>query len=59
MATLEPTQIEVGTGNGYRWITGYYVINPAGEKLFPPVRRAEAIAICRREGWDYQIKKIL
>lgn len=52
-ATFEVTQIEVGTGNGYRWATAYYVIKPTGEKLFPPMVRAEAIAYCKAEGWDH------
>lgn len=46
--------MEVGTGEpGYKWVTGFHIITPDGAKLYPPVRRAEAIAICKREGWDH------
>lgn len=46
--------MEVGTGEpGYKWVTGYYVIKPDGKKLFPPMRRSEAIAFCKAQGWDH------
>lgn len=49
--TLEPTRIEVGTGEpGYRWVDGVYIVRATG-KLYPPMRVREAKAICKREGW--------
>ena len=51
LARLEPTQIEVGTGRGYRWAPGYHVITPDGAKLYPPVPLAEARAMCAASGW--------
>ena len=51
MAHFEPTQIEVGTGNGYRWSPAVYIITPDGAKLFPPMLITEARAYCKREGW--------
>jgi len=50
-ATLERTQMERGTGRGYRWTEGFYVIKPSGEKLFPPMLLREAREFCRRQGW--------
>lgn len=52
-AKFEVTQIEVGTGTGYRWATAFYVIKPTGEKLYPPMRRREAIDYCKSQGWDH------
>ena len=45
------TQIEVGTGHGYRWAQAVYIVPPEGGVLYPPVRECEARAICKREGW--------
>ncbi len=54
-ATFEVTQTEIGTGEpGYRWVTAFHIITPYGSKLYPPVVRREAIAICKREGWDWR-----
>lgn len=53
-AIFEPTQIEIGTGSGYRWVPAVYVIRPDGAKLYPPVPRWEAKQICQREGWSYR-----
>lgn len=50
-ARLERTQMEVGTGRGYRWTEGYFIIKPTGEKLYPPMLLTEARAYCKREGW--------
>ena len=50
-AILEPTQIEVGNGHGYRWAPAYYIITPDGRKLYPPMQGREARAYCQREGW--------
>ena len=50
-ARFEATRIEVGTGNGYRWADGVYIIKPNGDKLYPPMLISEARAICKREGW--------
>lgn len=47
---FENTQIEVGTGNGYRWTYGVYIVRPDG-KLYPPILESEARRICKREGW--------
>ena len=51
-AILEPTQIEVGTGRGYRWAPAYYIITPTGAKLYPPMVGSKAREYCRREGWQ-------
>jgi hypothetical protein len=32
----------------YRWTTGYYVVNPAGAKVYPPVLRSEAYDLARQ-----------
>lgn len=31
----------------YRWTTGYYVVDHAGSKIYPPVRRSEAYGLAR------------
>lgn len=51
-ARLEPTRMEVGTGEpGYRWADGCFVINPEGQKLYPPFTISEAKAFCKKQGW--------
>lgn len=49
---LRGDMIEVGTGKpGYRWVQGYYEINPEnGNRVYPPVTRREAQARARRDG---------
>jgi hypothetical protein len=47
---FEATQIEVGTGNGYRWAPAVLIVKSDG-KLYPPVLISEARQICKREGW--------
>lgn len=31
----------------YRWTNGYYVVDHAGSKIYPPVRRSEAYSLAR------------
>lgn len=52
---LIQTRIEVGAPRngkpGYRWTTGYYVVNPETERReHPPIRRKEAYARARELG---------
>ena len=60
VAILEQTRIEVAcTRHGkpsYRWAPGYYVCPPDGGKLYPAMRRREAISLCRSKGWGWRFK---
>lgn len=55
-AKLIPVQMEVPNtkGGGYRWVTGYQVINPYGQELQPHLRPKDAIKLCRENGWAFE-----
>jgi hypothetical protein len=53
--TLRRTQIEVPAPRngwpGYRWTTGYYVVDPnTGNEIHPPIGRFEAYRMARELG---------
>lgn len=61
VAKLVPVRMEIGASRngrpGYRWVEGYQLVTPEGDKLYPYFRKAEARKRCRDEGWEAQVEE--
>jgi len=62
-AILMPVQVEVirkghkGSNKpcSYKWVEGYQVIQPNGLLVYPYMRKREARAYCRDQGWKIEV----
>jgi hypothetical protein len=54
-ASLIPVSMEIASGQSYRWVDGFKVINPKGHELQPYMRKREARAFCKAQGWKPSI----